>query len=37
MKPDIQLNVKSKTLHEQISKIILETGEVLKKRNQMHC
>ena len=30
-KPDIQLNVKSKTLHEQISKIILETGKVLKK------
>ncbi|MDB3995864.1 UDP-N-acetylglucosamine 2-epimerase (non-hydrolyzing) [Candidatus Pelagibacter sp.] len=30
-KPDIQLNVKSKNLHEQISKIILQTGNVLKK------
>ncbi len=30
-KPDIQLNVKSKNLHEQISKIILQTGKILKK------
>tara|TARA_B110000003_G_scaffold276284_1_gene321935 strand:- start:8964 stop:10091 length:1128 start_codon:yes stop_codon:yes gene_type:complete len=30
-KPDIQLNVKSKNLHEQLSKIILQTGEILKK------
>ena len=30
-KPNIQLNVKSKSLHEQISKIILETGKILKK------
>ena len=29
--PDIILNVKSKDLHEQLSKIIYETGRVLKK------
>ena len=29
--PDIQLNVKSKTLHEQLGKIILQSGEILKK------
>lgn len=30
-KPDIQLDVKSKNLHGQISKIILQTGEILNK------